>query len=133
MTRYALTPALAETGQNLLDFHRRATAVLDLIYHHGLLEADRADVQWTLGTLELLRDCGHAIDVAGFDMPTARQLETAPEAAPSLRVAYSSADRTAAEQAMEAHLKGDMPLVELIHSIADIHNNRIREQAGDTQ
>lgn len=128
MTRYALTPALAETGQNLLDFHRRATAVLDLIYHHGLLEADRADVQWTLGTLELLRDCGHAIDVAGFDMPAAWQFETAPEAAPVTRVAYSSADRNAAAEVANAYHNGGVTLVEMIRSIADIHANRSREQ-----
>ena len=43
-------------------------------------------------------------------------------------VAYSSTDRNAAAEVANAYHNGEVTLVEMIRSIADIHANRSREQ-----
>ncbi|WP_300536003.1 hypothetical protein [Sphingosinicella sp.] len=45
-------------------------------------------------------------------------------------VAYSSADRNAAAEVANAYHNGEVTLVEMIRSIADIHANRSREQGA---
>lgn len=45
-------------------------------------------------------------------------------------VAYSSTDRNAAAAVANAYHNGEVTLVEMIRSIADIHTNRSREQGA---
>lgn len=45
-------------------------------------------------------------------------------------VAYSSTDRNAAAEVANAYHNGEVTLVEMIRSIADIHANRSREQGA---
>ena len=45
-------------------------------------------------------------------------------------IAYSNTDRNAAAEVANAYHNGEITLVEMIRSIADIHANRSREQGA---